>query len=110
MPVLPFFPDWQKVRATEGAGNLCLYHGDLSVRENEEAMAMALDGSLKVEEQEVKFHKAAVITTDCTYFGKPMVRNHHKRIVRKQSRYEVFVGLQLIVGFYNACIFINRIF
>lgn len=31
------------------------------MRENEEAMAMALDGSLKVEEQEVKLHKAAII-------------------------------------------------
>jgi len=32
------------------------------MRENEEAMAMALDGSLKVEEQEVKLHKANIVS------------------------------------------------
>lgn len=34
---LPTFPAWQKVSAEEGIGNLCLYHGNLSVPENEEA-------------------------------------------------------------------------
>lgn len=34
---LPIFPTWQSVTAQEGQGNLCLYHGNLSVPENEEA-------------------------------------------------------------------------
>jgi hypothetical protein len=34
---LPTFPAWQKVCSDEGVGNLCLYHGNLSVPENEEA-------------------------------------------------------------------------
>lgn len=34
---LPAFPSWQQVNADEGAGTLCLYHGNLSVPENEEA-------------------------------------------------------------------------
>ena len=36
---LPAFPTWQNVRGPEGQGNLCLYHGNLSVPENEEAAA-----------------------------------------------------------------------
>ena len=34
---LPAFPSWQDVRSEEGAGTLCLYHGNLSVPENEVA-------------------------------------------------------------------------
>lgn len=34
---IPTFPSWQQVTGEEGAGNLCLYHGNLSVPENEEA-------------------------------------------------------------------------
>jgi len=34
---VPTFPTWQKVCIEEGVGNLCLYHGNLSVPENEEA-------------------------------------------------------------------------
>ncbi|HET9431908.1 MAG TPA: glycosyltransferase family 4 protein [Chitinophagaceae bacterium] len=34
---LPTFPAWQKVNAEQGIGNLCLYHGNLSVPENEKA-------------------------------------------------------------------------
>ncbi|MBC7946814.1 MAG: glycosyltransferase [Chitinophagaceae bacterium] len=34
---LPTFPAWQEVTGEEGIGNLCLYHGNLSVPENEEA-------------------------------------------------------------------------
>jgi hypothetical protein len=34
---LPTFPSWQEVSGEEGMGNLCLYHGNLSVPENEEA-------------------------------------------------------------------------
>lgn len=34
---IPTFPNWQKVNIEEGAGNFCLYHGNLSVPENEEA-------------------------------------------------------------------------
>lgn len=34
---LPTFPAWQKVCSEEGVGSLCLYHGNLSVPENEEA-------------------------------------------------------------------------
>lgn len=36
---LPAFPAWQRVCGSEGQGNLCLYHGNLSVPENEEAAA-----------------------------------------------------------------------
>jgi len=34
---LPAFAAWQTVCGAEGQGNLCLYHGNLSVPENEEA-------------------------------------------------------------------------
>ena len=34
---IPTFPEWQDITGFEGAGNLCLYHGNLSVPENEEA-------------------------------------------------------------------------
>jgi glycosyltransferase involved in cell wall biosynthesis len=34
---IPTFPAWQKVKGEEGIGNFCLYHGNLSVAENEEA-------------------------------------------------------------------------
>ncbi|MGK2864034.1 MAG: glycosyltransferase family 4 protein [Chitinophagaceae bacterium] len=34
---LPIYPSWQTVNGQEGQGNLCLYHGNLSVPENEEA-------------------------------------------------------------------------
>ncbi len=34
---LPAFPAWQEVNGEEGIGNLCLYHGNLSVPENEKA-------------------------------------------------------------------------
>lgn len=34
---VPIFPSWQKVSGEEGLGNLCLYHGNLSVAENEKA-------------------------------------------------------------------------
>ncbi len=35
--LLPIYPSWQTVSGEEGMGNLCLYHGNLSVPENEEA-------------------------------------------------------------------------
>lgn len=34
---IPTFPSWQKVTSEEGLGSICLYHGNLSVSENEEA-------------------------------------------------------------------------
>ena len=34
---IPTFPAWQTVCGHEGAGNMCLYHGNLSVPENERA-------------------------------------------------------------------------
>ncbi|MFV0605527.1 MAG: glycosyltransferase family 4 protein [Niabella sp.] len=34
---VPAFANWQKVDAQEGIGNLCLFHGNLSVSENEKA-------------------------------------------------------------------------
>jgi hypothetical protein len=34
---LSTFPAWQEVTGEEGVGNLCLYHGNLSVPENEKA-------------------------------------------------------------------------
>lgn len=39
---VPTFPDWQQVKGEEGAGNFCLYHGNLSVPENEEAATWLL--------------------------------------------------------------------
>lgn len=36
---IPTFPSWQKVKGDEGKGNFCLYHGNLSVAENEKAAA-----------------------------------------------------------------------
>ncbi|RYY55181.1 MAG: glycosyltransferase [Chitinophagaceae bacterium] len=35
--LLPTFPAWTTVRSEEGQGSFCLYHGNLSVPENEEA-------------------------------------------------------------------------
>jgi hypothetical protein len=34
---LSTFPAWQEVKGEEGIGNLCIYHGNLSVPENEKA-------------------------------------------------------------------------
>jgi len=34
---IPTFPAWEEIIGLEGLGNLCLYHGNLSVPENEEA-------------------------------------------------------------------------
>ena len=34
---IPTFPSWQRVTGEEGQGNFCLYHGNLSVPENEKA-------------------------------------------------------------------------
>lgn len=34
---IPTFPTWQEVNSPEGMGSICLYHGNLSVPENEEA-------------------------------------------------------------------------
>ena len=40
---LPTFPAWQQVNGEEGLGNLCLYHGNLSVAENEKAATWLLE-------------------------------------------------------------------
>lgn len=37
--LLPPFPAWQTVSGQEGQGNFCLYHGNLSLPENEAAVA-----------------------------------------------------------------------
>lgn len=37
LKLLPAFTSWQQVNAEKGMGNLCLYHGNLSVPENEKA-------------------------------------------------------------------------
>lgn len=34
---IPAFPNWQHVSSPDGIGNLCLFHGNLSVAENEKA-------------------------------------------------------------------------
>ena len=39
---LSTFPAWQQVNGEEGMGSLCLYHGNLSVPENEEAATWLL--------------------------------------------------------------------
>lgn len=39
---LPAFPAWQQISGDEGMGNLCLYHGNLSVGENEKAATWLL--------------------------------------------------------------------
>ena len=39
---IPIFPDWQRVCGEEGTGNLCLYHGNLSVPENEQSATWLL--------------------------------------------------------------------
>lgn len=39
---LPVFIPWEKVEGKEGMGNFCLYHGNLSVPENEKAAAWLL--------------------------------------------------------------------
>ncbi|MFI5132815.1 MAG: glycosyltransferase [Chitinophagales bacterium] len=39
---IPTFPTWQTVNGNEGVGNFCLYHGNLSVPENEEAACWLL--------------------------------------------------------------------
>jgi hypothetical protein len=40
---LPAFSSWQSITSVEGVGNLCLYHGNLSVPENEEAAVWLLE-------------------------------------------------------------------
>jgi len=39
---IPTYPSWQAVTSEEGIGNLCLYHGNLSVPENDEAACWLL--------------------------------------------------------------------
>jgi len=39
---IPTFPAWQTVNSDEGMGNFCLYHGNLSVPENEKAASWLL--------------------------------------------------------------------
>jgi len=40
---LPVFVCWREVKCEEGVGNFCLYHGNLSVAENEKAASWLLD-------------------------------------------------------------------
>jgi hypothetical protein len=40
---LPAFINWQQIQCEEGMGNFCLYHGNLSVAENEKAAGWLLD-------------------------------------------------------------------
>lgn len=40
---LPVFVCWSQVKSEEGVGNFCLYHGNLSVAENEKAACWLLD-------------------------------------------------------------------
>ena len=40
---LPAFSSWQSITSIEGVGNLCLYHGNLSVPENEQAAIWLLE-------------------------------------------------------------------
>ena len=40
---LPVFVCWSEVKGEEGIGNFCLYHGNLSVAENEKAACWLLD-------------------------------------------------------------------
>ncbi|MFI5185191.1 MAG: glycosyltransferase family 4 protein [Chitinophagales bacterium] len=40
---LPAFTGWSQVNCKEGIGNFCLYHGNLSVAENEKAACWLLD-------------------------------------------------------------------
>jgi hypothetical protein len=40
---LPAFICWQQIQCEEGIGNFCLYHGNLSVAENEKAAGWLLD-------------------------------------------------------------------
>lgn len=40
---IPCFLPWQKVSSQEGKGDFCLYHGNLSVSENEEAARWLID-------------------------------------------------------------------
>lgn len=41
--VLSLFPGWQEITGKEGVGNFCLYHGNLSIPENEEAALWLLE-------------------------------------------------------------------
>jgi len=40
---MPSFLAWQRVKSLEGKGNFCLYHGNLSICENEKAAIWLLD-------------------------------------------------------------------
>lgn len=40
---LPVFVPWNEVKGAEGLGTYCLYHGNLSVEENEEAVAWLVE-------------------------------------------------------------------
>lgn len=44
---IPAFTGWDHVTATEGHGNYCLYHGNLSINENEKAVEWLLDHVFK---------------------------------------------------------------
>ena len=40
---IPSFLPWQQIKSTEGKGKFCLYHGNLSVSENEKAALWLID-------------------------------------------------------------------
>jgi glycosyltransferase involved in cell wall biosynthesis len=44
---MPSFLAWQRVKSLEGKGNFCLYHGNLSICENEKAAIWLLDKVFK---------------------------------------------------------------
>lgn len=44
---LPVFIPWQEVKAPEGLGTYCLYHGNLSIAENEKAACWLIDNVFK---------------------------------------------------------------
>ena len=43
---LPVFVPFSEVRSREGTGCFCLYHGNLSIAENEQAVALAIEKSI----------------------------------------------------------------
>ncbi|MPM20260.1 hypothetical protein SDC9_66689 [bioreactor metagenome] len=54
-------------------------------------------------------HEARIITGDGAGFGKPAVADDLKRVAGKQGGDDLLIGLQLVKGCLQICIFIGSV-
>lgn len=110
--LLPAFPAWQTVTAEEGIGTLCLYHGNLSVAENEEAALWLLENVFsKIRKPFViagknpsrRLQKMAHLYSHCCMVANPtevelndLIRKAHINILPCLNKYTTGIKLKLL--------------